>query len=145
LSTQANSLKESLVKIIRLLSALDESEMSCCGITLAQCHALVEIGQAGCLSLNTLAESLGLDKSTMSRTVENLVKQGFCGRESDAQDRRYVMIKLTPAGAAMYAQVKSGMDGWFAAIFDALPQEKRDQVLESAALLLEAISRSGCC
>jgi len=134
-----------MVKIIRLLGVLDENGMSCCGITLAQCHALVEIGHAGSMSLNALADALRLDKSTMSRTVENLVKQGFCKREPDAQDRRFVMIKLTPGGKAMYTKVKMGMDGWFEAIFNALPEEKREQVLESAALLLAAIDSAGCC
>ena len=57
----------------RKLGVLEDGEMACCGISMAQCHALVEIGRAGSISLVELAKLLDLDNSTMSRTVNNLV------------------------------------------------------------------------
>lgn len=124
---------------------LDDAEKSCCGITLAQCSALVEIGDAGALSLNDLADKLSLDKSTLSRTVNNLVTQGYCERDEQPNDRRYVVIQLTSAGSAMYERVRDGMDGYFEGIYNAIPGEKRKQVLESAELLMSAITNTGCC
>ncbi|HBG22772.1 MAG TPA: MarR family transcriptional regulator, partial [Peptococcaceae bacterium] len=61
-------------------------------MTYSQCHTLVEIGRKRCLSINELADLLGLDKSTMSRTVNTMVEQGLVTREPDPADRRYVNI-----------------------------------------------------
>ncbi|HBF35883.1 MAG TPA: MarR family transcriptional regulator, partial [Firmicutes bacterium] len=64
-----------IVRILeRKLGVLDDLQSSCCGVTFAQCHAIVEIGRARKISLNDLADILGLDKSTMSRTINNLVE-----------------------------------------------------------------------
>jgi DNA-binding MarR family transcriptional regulator len=65
---------------------------------MAQCHAVVEIGRAGGISLAELAGLLNLDSSTMSRTVNNLVNSGYVIRELDPKDRRYVTIELTENG-----------------------------------------------
>lgn len=142
---EANELKKHLQSIAWMLGILDENEKSCCGITFAQCHALVEIGTCGELSLNDLADKLNLDKSTLSRTVNHLVTQGFCVREECPEDRRYVTIKLTPTGTGMFDKVKKGMDRYFEDIYNALPEAKRKQVLESAGLLLDAVKKTGCC
>jgi len=142
---EAKELKKHLQSIVWMLSILDDNEKSCCGITLAQCHALVEIGEAGALSLNDLADKLNLDKSTLSRTVNNLVTLGFCEREEQPSDRRYVVIRLTEDGSKMYIRVRDGLNGYFEGIYNAIPNEKRTQVLESAKLLTSAISKTGCC
>ena len=78
----------------RKIGVLDDIQSSCCGVTFAQCHAIVEIGRASTLSLNDLADILGLDKSTMSRTINNLVNEGLVARELDNEDRRFVRIEL---------------------------------------------------
>ena len=49
---------------------LDRGDAICCGVSLTQCHTIVEIAKAGSISLNELADILTLDKSTVSRTVE---------------------------------------------------------------------------
>ena len=50
-----------LVRLLeRKLGYLKDSEFTCCGVSLAQCHAMVEIGRANGLSLGNLAELLDL-------------------------------------------------------------------------------------
>ncbi|MDK2880535.1 MAG: hypothetical protein PWQ99_310 [Clostridia bacterium] len=138
-----------LRQLLRLLAGkiglLDKSESSCCGITYSQCHALVAIGEKGCLSLNDLAELLGLDKSTVSRTVNTMVEQGLVKREEDPEDRRYVKIGLTEAGSRMLSAIESRMAECYRNIYQALPQDKRRQVLESLELLIKAIQNEHCC
>ncbi len=43
------------------------------GISLAQCHTLLEIEKSHEISISELANTLSLDKSTVSRTVDGLV------------------------------------------------------------------------
>ncbi len=137
-------LRELIRKMERNLGILDE-KMTCCGISLAQCHALVEIGRAGTISLIELANLINLDNSTMSRTVNNLVSNKMAERELDPNDRRYVSIKLTQAGITAFKEIESNMEEYFMNIFDSIPEDKRDQVLDSLQILLKAISENKCC
>lgn len=145
MTDEMKQFQDHLQTIASMLGLLDDSEKSCCGITLAQCHALVEIGGAGPVSLNDLAGRMGLDKSTLSRTVNHLVTQGYCERQDDPADRRYVAIRLTETGTAMYERVKGGIESYFEGIYNAIPEAKRQQVLQSVALLAHAIDATECC
>ena len=138
-----------LRKVIRILERklgiLEENEFSCCGITITQCFALVEIGRAKIISLNELAELLNLEDSTMSRTVNNLVTGKLAKRDIDPQDRRYVTISLTEIGQKLFENIENSMERYYNDIFSHIPEAKREQVLESLDLLLKAVVKSDCC
>jgi len=136
-----------IVRILeRKLGALEDSQLiSCCSITMAQCHALVEIGRAKSISLNELAKLLDLESSSMSRTVNNLVNNDLVKRDLDPVDRRYITITLTEHGSKLFKDIEEDMNLYYTMIYDCLPKNKRDQVLESLQLLLEAIEQSECC
>lgn len=137
-------LQEMISILERKLGILHDSEFSCCGITMAQCHALMEIGCRGSISLNELAEMLNLENSTMSRTVNNLVVNGFVKRDIDPQDRRYVTISLTESGRRLYEDLNEGMYEYYIKVYGSIPEGKRQQVMESIRILLDAIGRNGC-
>lgn len=138
-------LRELIRLLVRHLGMLDKLEAGCCGVSIGQCHAIVEIGRAGEISLNELAELLNLDNSTMSRTVNGLVEQGYVFREADAEDRRYIKIRLTEKGMESFNAIETGMESYFGGVLDAIPEEKQQQVLESMRLLDEAVKRNKCC
>lgn len=132
-------LRELLRKMVRDLGILEKNDTPCCGVTLSQCHTLVEIGRREELSLGDLSEIMGLDKSTMSRTVNNLVTSDLVVRDLDAENRRYVKIQLTDKGRAVCCNIEENMDAYYLDIFNAIPKDKRESVLESLKLLSEAI------
>lgn len=138
-------LRELIRLLVRNLGLLEKSEASCCEITISQCHAIVEIGRIEKLSLNKLAELLELDKSTTSRTINNLVDLGLVQREVSPEDRRYITINLTTEGEKIYRNIENSMDEYYLNIFNSIPEEKRKQVLESLELLIEAIKNNKCC
>jgi DNA-binding MarR family transcriptional regulator len=144
--TQRSAQLRKLVRLLeRKLSVLENGEMACCGVSMAQCHALVEIGRAGSISLVDLSKLLNLDNSTLSRTVNNLVDNKMAERELDPNDRRYVVIKLSPAGVSAFQEIESNMGEYFLQLFAAIPEDKKDQVLESLQLITKAISEIDCC
>ncbi len=138
-------LREAIYQLERKLGMLDDLQSACCGSTLAQCHAIMEIGRVGASSLNDLADVLGLDKSTMSRTINNLVNDGLVMRDLDAEDRRYVRIGLTESGRKIRDETEETMKIYFDKVYDALPVDKREQVMESLGLLLNALNEHKCC
>lgn len=138
-------LRELLRLLVKNLGILEKSDASCCGVTISQCHAIVEIGRAKEISLNELAETLVLDKSTMSRTINNLVDGNLVVRELHPEDRRYVTIKLTETGVKIFNNIEEGMEEYYKTIFTSISEDKREQVLESLKLLAKAIKENKCC
>lgn len=56
------------------------------------------IDASGPISVNQLAQLLGLDGSTVTRQVTPLVERGFVERTSDPTDRRSIVLTLTTDG-----------------------------------------------
>lgn len=135
-------LREVIRMCVRKTGLLQKADASCCGITVAQCHTLVEIGRSNGLSLNELSELLTLDKSTMSRTVDNLVNAGLAARQADKEDRRYMKITLTPKGSEMVQVINSSMKEYYARVLNLIPENKRELVREALPYLLTAVKES---
>lgn len=141
----AQNLRELLRILVRNLGMLEKGEASCCGVTVTQCHAIVEIGRAGEISLNNLAELLVLDKSTMSRTINNLVESELVSRELHPEDRRFVTIRLSDEGKRVFESIENSMNRYYEGVFLSIPGEKRSQVIESLKLVSEAAKEKNCC
>lgn len=137
----SKELRERIRKLEKELGVLKDSQLSCCGVTLAQCHALVEIGRAGRISLSELARLLNLENNSMSRTVDKLVTKGMVKRDIDPVDRRYLVINLTARGEEVYRKIEENMNLFFEKIYLALPAEKRNDVLESLNVLLASVEK----
>jgi len=131
-------LRELIRRLVQKTGALDDSQMTCCGITLTQCHALVEIGRAGRISLVELSEALGLENSTISRTVNHLVNAGVANRKTDPTNRRYVVISLTNDGQKIFDGIETGMNLYYKQVLQEIPRDKQDEVLGSMQILLKA-------
>jgi len=132
-------LRELIRQLERKMGSLNDFQMACCNITMAQCHALVEIGRAKCISLVELSEALGLENSTISRTVNHLVNAGAVNRETDPANRRYVVISLTEDGQRIFDGIEAGMNLYYRQILKNIPDEKQTQVLDSLQILLDAL------
>jgi DNA-binding MarR family transcriptional regulator len=134
--------RELIRNLERKMGILDESQVACCNITLAQCHTLVEIGRAKTLSLIQLSKILELEKSTVSRTVEHLVKAQLVSRNTDLSNRRYITISLTENGQKAFHEIETAMNSQFARILRAIPEEKQALVMNSIQILIHAIQSS---
>ena len=83
---------------------------SCCGgVTLAQCHTLLEIENNEKITVTELAGNLLLDKSTTSRTVEGLVRSGFVERNIPSDNRRITTLNLTVTGKDTCDDIKNSL------------------------------------
>lgn len=143
---QGSEILRELIRIlVRDLGVLEKSDASCCGVSIAQCHAIVEIGRKGKISLVDLANMLGLDKSTMSRTINNLVESELVHRDLDMENRRYVNIQLTKKGISVFRNIEETMEEYYMSIFNSIPEGKRNQVLESLEILKVAVESNKCC
>lgn len=134
-------LREKLRILEREMDGCFRSEGSCCGLTFSQCHALLEVGSKGEISLAELADSLNLDPSTLSRTVNGLVLLGLMNRLTNEKDRRRVDIYLTEQGKKVLAEIESIFNGYYSRVMELIPEEKREAVIECIGLFAEAVKK----
>lgn len=107
-----------------------QDNASCCnGISLAQCHALLEIEKSSMISVSDLADRLSLDKSTVSRTVEGLVNNKLVDRSIPKENRRKALISLTTEGKQTCSGINSANDGYILNALQDFSDEEREEFL----------------
>jgi DNA-binding MarR family transcriptional regulator len=70
-------------------------------VTLPQFRTLVVLDGHGEMSLGALAEALGVNASSALRMIDRLLVTDLVTRRQNPENRRQVLIGLTPAGAAL--------------------------------------------
>ncbi len=118
-----------------------QSETTCCGVTLAQCHALLELADSE-LSLTNLSSALDLDTSTLSRTVDGMVKAGLVQRREDAADRRSLRLTLSEAGRARAGTINEMCNRFYAAVLKEMTDADRRSVIRGVRLLADILRRA---
>ena len=135
---QVKLFRENTRRLEMNLGNINKSDCCCCGISDTQCFILVEIGRKPDISVKELAGILRLDKSGISRMVEELVQKEFVERKPSKEDRRYVVLNLTVKGSERFNQIENNMNIKFKSILDRIPEEKRNQVIEALELYNDA-------
>ena len=132
-------------KSLRLFERLTAGQMkedSCCrGVTLAQCHTVLEIEDMGRATIDELSKRLGLDKSTLSRTVDGLVNIGLLERAPHPNDRRFNLLSLTTKGQEVADQINQSNDDFYRRVFDGIASERHDEVIDNFEKLVWAMRR----
>jgi DNA-binding MarR family transcriptional regulator len=127
----------------RATTALLENRACGGGLTLAQCHVLLEIDEAGEVGPGILASRLRLDKSAVSRTVDGLVKLGLISRTTDSTDRRYSLLSLTSAGRRKSQIIHQVNDDAVRGTFNLIPPDRHAEIIESFRELVAATIEAG--
>jgi DNA-binding MarR family transcriptional regulator len=107
-----------------------QSNESCCnGVTLAQCHTLLEIESNEKESVTELSKTLGLDKSTVSRTIDGLVNIGLVDRSIPAENRRMITVQLTQAGKNVCNTINCSNDQYFYNTLSVLTEKEKEELI----------------
>jgi DNA-binding MarR family transcriptional regulator len=138
----AARLQHELVGFVRAFGLLSQ-ERTPCGQPMApsDAHALTEIADGG-RTQRELVDRLHLDRSSVSRLVDRLAARGWVERAS-GPDRRTVRLLPTPAGRRVAADVAGARTKRFAALLEAVPVNRRDEVLDAIRLLTVAAREHG--
>jgi DNA-binding MarR family transcriptional regulator len=135
--------REKLRQLEREIVRQLKDDTECCGVTLAQCHIIVEIGNSKETSVVDLSTILGLDTSTLSRHINGMVNLGLVDRVLNPKDRRYVSITLTDQGRKAYQAIEDICNTKYTKLFELIPKAKHKQVLEGFYLLVDAVVATG--
>lgn len=74
------------------------------GLTPALWRAMSTINRLGGCLMSELAKFTTVDRTTLTRTVDQLVKAGWVKRGASTTDRRQVVVSLTTEGEAVFAK-----------------------------------------
>jgi DNA-binding MarR family transcriptional regulator len=109
-------------------------------------HFVLETAMAGEHTQTELAEAVGLDKTTMVVTMDELEAAGLAERRPSPTDRRARVIAVTPAGRKKVKQGRALFERVQQDVLSALPNGEREQFVESLATLVRTrlSSPSGC-
>lgn len=95
----------------RVVSGLYNAHLRSAGMTVAQWSLLRNIAAMQPVSIGRLAEALAMERTSVIRLVEPLIKLGLA-RSWTGDDKRVRNVEVTPKGLA---KVRSGEKHWRAA------------------------------
>jgi DNA-binding MarR family transcriptional regulator len=68
---------------------------------------LIKFSDEGCVRMSDISKHFNVSKPAATQAVERLEKKGLVYRASQANDKRVVLVKLTPEGEKQYNQTKN--------------------------------------
>ncbi len=112
------------------------------GLSPVTAGALNTLSRYGATRLSDLAHSEAVTQPGMTQLVARLERDGLAQRRPDPQDRRAVLVAITPAGQALLAERRAARAGQIAEFVSALDGGAQGR-LAAAIPALEQIAELG--
>jgi DNA-binding MarR family transcriptional regulator len=123
-----------MIGLLELRNAFDRGSelfLSAFGLTGAQLNILNLLGDAGgTLSQSEMSSKVLIGKSSLSIVVDRMVQRGHIRRQVYPDDRRRVILKLTPAGKNLWEKVQPLYKKEVDAVFGVVPVVRRKALLD---------------
>lgn len=134
-------------RLVRTFQIFERDQIKVFGFTSSQCYSLLGLLKMGSMAMSELSTKMNLDSTTMTRVVDNLVRDGLVERNKDEGDRRFVVIALTEKGTGVATKLDDSIRHYYRAIIANLPAGETESVLSSVQRLLTAFERANpnCC
>lgn len=134
-------------KLARVLQLFERDQIKTHGFTTSQCYTILELYKSESLTMNELSEKMNLNSSTMTRILDNLVRDKYVSRDRDEVDRRIVIVSLTDGGRKAAKELDIAVKEYYKKIIANIPEGQVDEVLRSINVLQKAFESANpnCC
>jgi DNA-binding MarR family transcriptional regulator len=130
-----------ILKIIPLVMRTVAAELRAAGELPAHAHfGLLTMLSAQPRTLSELANLQGVSLPTMSNSISAMVQRGWVRRTAPPQDRRVVIIEVTPTGKAVVERVGRAAEAHLAVILTPLDAAARRRLQAGLAVLRKIFS-----
>lgn len=138
---------EIIQRLVRVMQLFERDQIKPFGFTTSQCYSLIELQKSKELTMNELSDKMNLNSSTMTRIINNLVRDGFVERAKKEADRRIVVVRLTAKGLEASMQLQGSIMDFYRKIVANLPYGQIENVLRSVSLVIDAFDNANpnCC
>lgn len=99
-------------RLARKVTQIYDEALAPHGLTVGQIGLLANLSRRKGIGVGALAERLSADASTVSRLLKPLAAAGYLDLDTDPDDGRAKLVRLTDAG---HAQRAAAAQGWMAA------------------------------
>ncbi len=123
-----------LVALRRIMRAIDlhsRQLVQRLGVTGPQLIVLQELSRSGAVPVGSLARAVSLSHATVTGIVTRLERGGLVERRADEEDRRRVLVDLTPKGETLLATAPLPIQQSFITAFERLEEWERSLILSS--------------
>src|SRR5436309_15137936 len=93
----------------RHITQLYDQLLAPVGLTFTQFSIVAKLGRRGALTINTLADDMVMDRTTLGRTIQPLDREGLIRIEPAPSDRRAKEIHLT---GAVEKRLQAALEAW---------------------------------
>jgi DNA-binding MarR family transcriptional regulator len=144
----AKEFRRSVRNLVKALGVLDEARTPCgVDVSVREAYALDAIGAgeaAGTpLSQSDLQAALGIDKSNVTRVVQQLVAEGRVEQRTGEEDGRVRHLHLTAKGRRVSRNIEEQSLRRFSGVLRRIPAKERARVLQAIDSFRAALEAEG--
>lgn len=122
---------DTFIKLVRVTEAVNtrtSQNYAQAGLTVSQFGVLEALYHGGPLCQRDIARKILKSTGNITMVIDNLEKRQLVQRERDAEDRRFITIRLTEAGERLIATIFPGQVSAIVAAMSPLSEEEQEQL-----------------
>lgn len=131
-----------LQKTVRIFQMFEREQIKVHGFTNSQCYILLEILKHESLTINEISSKMKLEISTITRIMDNLVRDKLILRQRASLDKRIVEAVLTKQGKQTALTLQESIMDYYQDVISNLPRGHVREVMSSVELLLSALEKA---
>lgn len=143
IAQMAATLEASLTRVFRPFRRELILQARAHGLTQAQHTALRLLSGNASRRMSEIADYLDLTNSAATALIEKLAERGLVERHVDAQDKRAVLVALSPAGASLIEDIKVVVRRRMAELLARLSPAERYMALGGVEAIASALEAEG--
>ena len=130
------------IRILEIILNKHERELAIRdGLSLTQFHVLSALKEQKSISIISLSKDIGLDKSTISRTIDGLVKLNLVNRKENPANRRYTISVLTENGEEVVNSINRENNLLYESVLKKFPFELVEPFLKGFTLFTKILNK----
>lgn len=141
-----NALNDVLVNVFRNINTVEEQAIRTeeyKDVTVNDIHVIEAIGIGEQKNMTTVAKALHVTTGTLTISINSLVKKKYVERVRSEEDRRVVLVSLTPKGKKAFLHHRQFHEQMVEKIVEQLSEEEK-HVLEKALYRINQFFLSNC-
>jgi len=123
---------ETIMKTIkRLMRSFKKLQYQKFGYTNLQIESMILLLEDKKINMNDVSEKMDLNRSTATKIMDALLKEGYIVREKDDKDRRVQYVYLTEKGKQLAVEFKSQMKEYYGKLIEGIDKQNLKNMTES--------------
>lgn len=135
-----------LCELLQVTSAvfqrIERRQTANTGYTSSQTFLLMTLFHSGPLSMTALCDRMDWEKSTLTRIMAVLERDGLVETKKQDYDKRLVMAELTATGRTAWTQIRDQQKELYSSIISSLPAGHVREVMDATNVLTKALDKA---